>query len=147
MIQLIRKTSLSVHLLYLNLYDKMTNADYRPLITVTSQLTGKSKTCIFASANYAYKDRYVQLLMYVAPILGAENLSAGSMYLGTTDYPLGFYDVTIYQNTDDTNIDPTGLTVIYQGLMNLTSDSNTNPVRYTEYNDNDSDTESVYITI
>ena len=52
MIQLIRATSLQFKLVYLNLYDKMTNADYRPLITFTSQLTGNSKTFIAATANY-----------------------------------------------------------------------------------------------
>lgn len=147
MIQLIRKAGTSVNLFYLNIYDKMTNADYLPLITITSQLTGKSKTCVFTVANYYNKSRYVQLALYVVRYDFGENLSLGLIYLGNTDFPLGFYDVTIYQNTDNSNLDPTGLTVVYQGLMNLTNDSSTNPVEYTEYNDNDSDTDSVYITI
>ncbi len=134
MIQLLRKPGNWPNIIYLNIYDKMTNSDYRPLITVTSQLTGKSKTFVFTSANYFNKDRYVQLLLYVTSIPANENLSGGTVYLGNTDCPLGFYDVTIYQNTDNTNIDPTGLTVVYQGLMNLTNDSSTNPVEYTEYN-------------
>ena len=36
MIQLIRATSLQFKLIRLNLYDKMTNADYRPLMTITT---------------------------------------------------------------------------------------------------------------
>ena len=146
MIQLIRKTSLSVHLIYLNIYDKMTNADYRPLMTITSQLTGNSKTFIVTTVNYVNKDRYVEMLVYVQPVSIGENLSGGSIYLGNTDFPLGFYDVVIYQNSSNTNLDPSGLTTIWNGLMNLTSNSTTNPVEYTEYTTNDSDTESVYIT-
>ena len=76
-----------------------------------------------------------------------DNLAGGIIALGTTDYPLGFYDVTIYEQSTGGNLDPTGLTVIYTGLMNLSSTSSTRSVTYTEYTTNDSDTESVYITI
>ena len=95
MIQLLRATSLQFKLVYLNLYDEMTNADYIPLITITSQLTGNSKTFLPASANYVNKDRYVSLLIYSQQIASNENLSAGSLFFGDTDFPLGFYNVTI----------------------------------------------------
>tara|TARA_R110002050_G_scaffold147_8_gene1032 strand:+ start:971 stop:1414 length:444 start_codon:yes stop_codon:yes gene_type:complete len=147
MIQLLRATSLQFKLVYLNLYDEMTNADYIPLITITSQLTGNSKTFLPASANYVNKDRYVSLLIYSQHIASNENLSAGSLFFGDTDFPLGFYNVTIYQNSSNVNLNPSGLTTIYTGLMNVRSNSTTDPVTYTEYTTNDSDTESVYITI
>ena len=86
------------------------------------------------------------LLIYTPQNSSAENLSSGAPYLGNTDFPLGFYDVVIYQNSSNSNLDPSGLTTIWNGLMNLTSNSTTNPVTYTEYTTNDSDTESVYIT-
>ena len=146
MIQLSRDDSSTlIRWAYLDLYDKMTNSDYKVLMTLTSQLTGKSKTFI-AATTYANKDRYLYLLILVATYLGAENLLTGTIFLGSTDYPLGFYDVTIYQNTSNTNLDPTGLTVIYTGLANLSPTSDAEPVEYTEYTTNDSDTESVYIT-
>ena len=147
MIQLVRATTLQFKQVFLNLYDKMTNADYKPLVTFTSQLTGNSKTFVVASANYTNKDRYVELLIYTPQNEANENLLSGAPYLGNTDFPLGFYDVTIYQNTDNTNLDPSGLTTIYEGLMNLSSNATTDPVTYKEYTTNDSDTESVYITI
>ena len=76
-----------------------------------------------------------------------ENLLNAIIQLGTTDFPLGFYDVILYNNTDNTNIDPTGLTVIWKGLMNLTGfNSNTESVTYKEYTTNDADTESIYLT-
>ena len=130
---------------YLDLYDKMTNADYRVLMTLTSQLTGKSKT-FMPGTNYSNKDRYLFFLILVCTNLGAENLNTGTIFLGSTDYPLGFYDVTMYQNTANDNLDPSGLTVIYNGLANLAPTSDAEPVTYSEYTTNDSDTESVYIT-
>mgnify|MGYP003135795328 CR=1 FL=1 len=146
MIQLVRDDADTlIRWAYLDLYDKMTNSDYKVLMTLTSQLTGKSKTFL-PGTNYANKDRYLYLLILVAATLGAENLLTGTIFLGSTDFPLGFYDVTIYQNTSNTNLDPTGLTVIYTGLANLAPTSDAEPVEYSEYTTNDSDTESVYIT-
>tara|TARA_Y100000593_G_C4116668_1_gene240598 strand:- start:3 stop:446 length:444 start_codon:yes stop_codon:yes gene_type:complete len=129
----------------IGLYDKMTNSDYAVLVKVTSQLTGKSKS-FRATTTYTYKDRYLILTVFIVASSVAENLTAGVVFLGSTDYPLGFYDLNIYQNTDNTNLDPTGLTVIYTGLANLSPTSDAEPVEYTEYTTNDSDTESVYIT-
>jgi hypothetical protein len=146
MIQLVRTTSLNFALIRLNILDKMTNTDYRPLMTLTSQLTGNSKTFIVASFFNLWEDRYAQLLVYIQPSAVGENFLTGSIYVGNTGFPLGFYDATIYQNTSETNLDPTGLTTLYTGLANLTSNSTTHPVTYTEYTTNDSNTESVYIT-
>jgi hypothetical protein len=131
---------------YVNLYDKLTNTDYKVLVGVTSQLTGKVKYYT-PTTNYANKERYVQLLTFIASTIGGENLTSGVVFLGSTDFPLGFYDVTIYQNTSNVNLNPAGLTVVYTGLMNLEgSSSSISSVTYTEYTDNDSETESAYIT-
>ena len=147
MIQFVRDdTATTVATTDINLYDEMTNADYKVLVTVTSQFTGKSKTYLPATV-YTNKERYLTLLTLVCATQGAENLSTGTIFLGSTNYPLWFYDVTIYQNTDNNNLDPTGLTVIYRGLMNLAPSSDAESVTYSEYTTNDSDTESVYITI
>ena len=146
MIKLFRDDiSTTVNTNYLNLYDEMTNSDYKVLITVTSQLTGKSKTFINPT-EYTNKNRYVILLTLVTASSSGENLSNGVIFLGSTDYPLGFYDVTIYQNSSNANLDPSGLTTIYTGLVNLSPTSDVNSVVYSEYTTNDSDTESVYIT-
>ena len=139
---------------YLNLYDEMTKTDepfdlenyHNPLMTITSQQTGKSKTFVNL-ASYASKERFILLITLLVASSANENLSGGYVYLGTTDYPLGFYDVIIYQNSSDTNLDPTGLNVIWNGLLNLQhNNSNVLPVEYTEYTTNDADTDSVYIT-
>ena len=133
--------------IYLNLYDKMTNTDYRPLIYFESQFTKKIKK-FTVSATYTNQDRYVELTYNTVRAQGSENLVAGNIFMGTTDFPLGFYNAYIYQNTSNTNLDSSSLTLIYTGLMNMAMNTGQElPVDYTEYTTNDSDTESVYITI
>lgn len=129
---------------YLNLFDKMTTVDNGVLMTITSQLTGNSKTFLPTSVITTNKERYLRLSIIVS---NADNLSLGILNLGNTDFPLGFYDVTIYENSSAANLDPSGLSVIFTGLLNLSSMDDTRAVTYTEYTTNDSDTESVYITI
>ena len=131
----------------LDLYDKMTNADYSPLFTFTSQASGGSFTTLPLSTSYDNKDRYVRCAFIVGYNFSP---TLGFITYGSTDLPYGFYDVTIYQNSGSSNLDPTGLTIIWKGLANLyaiDTGSFKNPaVEYTEYNNNDTDTESVYIT-
>ena len=137
--------------IYLNIYDEYDSTDtYRALWTIKSQLTKKTKSFL-PSVDYANKDRYVKMNTVTTYSASSENLTAGIIQLATTDFPLGFYDVTIYENTSNSNLDPSGLKVVFKGLMNLISQNvstgaDTPPVDYTEYTTNDSDTESVYIT-
>ena len=146
MIQLTRSNSTTTNNVYLNLYDEMTNSDYNVLVSVTSQLTGKTKT-FRVTTNYTNKDRYTQMTIFVLNSAAGENLTGGVVFLGSTDFPLGFYDVTIYQNNNNTNLDPdNAIKTIYTGLANLSPTEAVEPVDYTEYTTNDSDTESVYIT-
>ena len=87
------------------------------------------------------------MTIFVLNSTGGENLGSGVVFLGSTDFPLGFYDVVIYQNNNNTNLDPdNAIKTIYTGLANLSATSAVAPVDYTEYTTNDSDTESVYIT-
>jgi|24BtaG_2_1085350.scaffolds.fasta_scaffold10357_3 hypothetical protein len=131
---------------YLNVVDKMTNTDYKPLIGITSQLS--KETVYFIPFNFTLtnKSRYALFSLLTVVLPASEVLTLGFLYLGTENRPFGLYDVTMYQNTSNTNLDPSGLTTIWNGLMNLTSTSNFPAVEYEEYTTNDSDTESVYIT-
>ena len=146
MIQLSRSSGTTTNHIYLNLYDEMTSADYAVLVSVKSQLTGKTKT-FRVTTSYTNKDRYIQMTIFVITSSGGENLESGVVFLGSTDFPLGFYDVVIYQNNNNTNLDPdNAIKTIYTGLANLSPTDAVEPVDYTEYTTNDSDTESVYIT-
>jgi|TARA_R100000084_G_C4639559_1_gene142995 hypothetical protein len=134
---------------YLDVYSKMNKyqTNGRSLCTFTSQFTGKSKTVSLNTGYGDFNSRYVQYGVFTNRDADQENLLTGIIQLGTTDFPLGFYDVTIYNNTDNTNLDPTGLPVIWNGLMNLTGFSSaTQSAKYTEYTNNDADTESIYLT-
>ena len=144
MIQLLRDDVTLVNIQYVAVQDLMTNTDYGLLATMTSQLTGKSKTFI-CNTNYI-STRIASILIFVLASSSGENLTAGTIFLGSTDYPLGFYDITFYQNTSASNLDPTGLTVVSTQLANLSATSDVQPVTYSEYTTNDTDTESVYIT-
>jgi len=129
-----------------SMYDVMTSADYKPLIVYKSQFTGYTKIALPSSVYLGKKDRYIDLKLMIRQQGGTEDLSEGEILFGTKNFPFGFYDVTIYENNNDTNMDIANtIKVIYNGLLNVSSATGT--VDYTEYTTNDSDTESVYITI
>tara|TARA_R100001463_G_scaffold19803_1_gene48581 strand:+ start:884 stop:1333 length:450 start_codon:yes stop_codon:yes gene_type:complete len=138
-------TSQTANFIRLNLYDKMTSSTiYNPLISITSQLTGKTKSFASGFTDTSNKDRFISMLYNITND-GTEGLAGGIVSLGDSNFPYGFYDVTIFQNTSNINVDPSGLTTIFTGLLNFKAVNN-NAVNYTEYTTNDSDTESVYIT-
>ena len=138
------------HTFYLDVYDKMNAGQNtgRSLCTFTSQFTGKSKTVSMNTGYGDFNERYVRYGVFTTWDAGQENLLEAIIQLGTTDFPLGFYDMTLYNNTDNTNLDTTGLPVLWNGVMNLSGYSTaTQSIEYTEYTTNDADTEAFYITI
>jgi len=130
--------------IYLRLNDvgSATNA-VRPLISIKSQQTEKVLNFMASLVTVTNENRYTEMKYTIGttdlPLLGL-------IILGNTDYPFGFYDVTIYQNSSNSNLDPSGLTTtLYTGLLNLKSLVNT--TQYKSYTTNDSNTDSVYITL
>ncbi len=130
--------------IYLRLTDvgSATNS-IRPLVSIKSQQTEKELNFMASLVTITNENRYTEMKYTIGttdlPLLGL-------LILGNTDYPFGFYDVTIYQNSSNSNLDPTGLTTtLYTGLLNLRSLVDT--TQYKQYTINDSDTDSVYITI
>ena len=130
--------------IYLRLTDvgSATNS-IRPLISIKSQQTEKELNFMASLVTITNENRYTEMKYTIGtndiPLLGL-------IKLGNTDYPFGFYDVTIYQNSSNANLDPSGLTTtLYTGLLNLRSLVDT--TQYKQYTINDSDTDSVYITI
>ena len=104
-------------------------------------------SCSISTDYGDFNSRYVRYGVFTTRDEGAENLLEAIIQLGTTDFPLGFYDMTLYNNTDNANLDTTGLPVLWNGVMNLSGYSNaTQSVEYTEYTTNDADTESIYLT-
>tara|TARA_R100001463_G_scaffold15081_4_gene39447 strand:+ start:1311 stop:1754 length:444 start_codon:yes stop_codon:yes gene_type:complete len=119
--------------------------EVRPLISIKSQQTEKILNFMASVVTTTNENRYTQM-SYTINNAGLDLPLLGLIQLGSTDYPLGFYDVTIYQNSSNSNLDPSGLnTTLYTGLLNLTSSTDT--TQYKQYTTNDTDTDSVYITL
>jgi hypothetical protein len=118
----------------------------RPLISIKSQQTEKILNFMPNVVDNTYSSRYTQTLFYTTSNSILDLPQSGFLFVGTKDYPFGFYDVTVYQNSSNSNLDPSGLTTtLYTGLLNLRSLVDT--TQYKQYTINDSDTDSVYITI
>ena len=130
------------------------------LYKLESQQTGKTK--IFSrgdnffpliSENINKFDRQITLSWkYSANTSSTENLSTGDILVGNAEFPLGFYNLTVYEVDSGSELNPDNAkAVLYNGIVNMygqTSSGATNfeEVKYTEYATNDSDNENVYLT-
>lgn len=137
MVQLFRDNNIALQLnsIYLNLYDEMTSLSYPPLIELKSQMTNKTKLFLpyqFTSENFTNKERYLRLRVFLTNIQALENTSTGLIFMGTTEYPYGLYNITIYQNNDATNLVVANtIKTVWKGVANIKSVNN-NAVTYTE---------------
>jgi len=114
------------------------------LVKLESQQTNKIKYfnpfIVYGSANFGgagfvnTSDRYIYILYKI----------------GTDDFPLGLFNLTIYEmeTAEDYNPD-NALATLFNGLTFMQTTDSVNyfeSVKYKQYNNNDSDTNSVYIT-
>ena len=160
MIQLTRGSDASTsyaNYFYLDIYDAYKNKNYiayRPVITLKSQETGNFVNMLPMSGasyfNTTNKERYVKMTITLDT---AQSLGVGFVNLGTIDMPFGFYDVTIRENKlaslPSSQADVNALNIVYQGLAYVFDNEFTRQVpavEYTEYTDNDTDKNNVYIT-
>ena len=133
------------------------------LVQFTSQATSKSKYVSFFQIGNnkrprwtSPEDKYLRSIpikvFYSTGGVLTENLLIANMNVGTVDFPLGFYDVTIYTTAHAVSNDPQYITsTLFNGVLNMegsTASDATNfeSVQYDKYTDNDTDTQSVYIT-
>tara|TARA_Y100001972_G_scaffold45118_1_gene55723 strand:+ start:5263 stop:5700 length:438 start_codon:yes stop_codon:yes gene_type:complete len=123
------------------------NGDIKPLVEFKSQQTNKSLFFLPLLVVTTNIERYVQILVFGTGGGNVEDPLNGYITLANTDYPYGFYDVTIYKNTSNTNLNPNtvGVEPVYHTLMNLWNRVES-PTTFTKYTNNDTDTNSVYIT-
>ena len=147
MIELIQNTSetpLAIPNSLPDVKEYITNTLIKPLICYKSQAT-KKEICFLPTLGPFYLNTYMLLFYY--SVSSSPNPLIGYIQLGTTDFPYGFYDVTMYDNNISGNLDPANaIKPVWYGLLNLIPESTNPAVEYTDYNTNDSDTESVYIT-
>tara|TARA_R100000655_G_C2944320_1_gene186227 strand:+ start:395 stop:865 length:471 start_codon:yes stop_codon:yes gene_type:complete len=136
-----------------NMYDEMTSIDYKPLVVFKSQFTKKEQIVLPYGIYTTVKERYIGVTFQIMrPTTTSYDLSAGQILFGTTDYPLGFYDVDFYENSSNTNmVVADTIKKIYTTLANVKLQTLVDgligsTVDYKEYTTNDTDTESVYVT-
>ena len=128
------------------------------LIKLESQQTNKIKYFIPSSViagrgTNKYK-RFIEFQWkYSVSTQSTEDLAESEVLVGRDDFPLGFYDLTIYETDTSGELDPANATAtLYNGILNMTGSDSTDAsvnfesVEYTDYNTNDAETESVYIT-
>ena len=128
-----QNSEFTANYIYADIYDVITSIAEKPFVKITSQSTNKSK--VFRSGIFTTtdKERYMKITYNIAKDLSNEVLTGGVIFVGSTEYPYGFYDVVIYQNNDDTNLDPANaVKVIYKTVMNLKAVNN-DAITYTEY--------------
>jgi|TARA_R100000084_G_C4639559_1_gene142996 hypothetical protein len=134
----------------------ISNTAIKPLFCFKSQAT-KKELCwlptfgpFYTQALGEINERYMLVFFFTIasdPGPGGANPLIGILQMGTTDYPYGLYDVTIYENNMSGNLDPANaIKPVWYGLMNLIPETTNPAVEYKEYATNDTDTESVYIT-
>ena len=87
---------------------------------------------------------YVNFFIFVTD--GFESLTQGQIYLGESNYPYGFYNVKMWQQSSSSNLDPNDSSVVKQvfdGIAYLTNSDNLGTT-YTEYTTTQSS--PVYVT-
>jgi hypothetical protein len=130
------------------------------LYKLESEQTGKTK--VFSRGGSVYPlvseninkfDRQITLgWKYSANTSSTENLSTGEILVGNAEFPLGFYNLTVYEVDSGSELNPDNAkAVLYNGIVNMygqtiSGATNFEEVKYTEYATNDSDNENVYLT-
>jgi len=130
------------------------------LYKLESQQTKKTK--IFTRGSSFYPtistginkfDRQIRLgWKYSANSSSTESLTTGNILVGNAEFPLGFYNLTVYEVDSGSELNPDNAeAVLYNGVVNMygqtaSGASNFEQVQYTEYTTNDSDNENVYLT-
>ena len=152
MIQLIcpeKGGSSQLTIIELNLRDKLTSdfdTDNGLLIYLTSQQTG-ALIATTPLVNWGIdNERATRFFLYVSA--DGSNYAIGILHMGTAQYPLGFYDVSIFQNSEAGNYNSAGLNLLYNGLANVTASENASSPKYKEYGSTIvTGTQRVYLTL
>jgi hypothetical protein len=69
-------------------------------------------------------------------VAASHSPSLGVIYIGSGlggIHPYGYYDLTIYKNSSAANTNPSGLTVLYQGMINFYPNAAREGLTYAAY--------------
>lgn len=135
------------------------------LYKLESQQTGKTKIFTNEGAypsitgsrfNINTFERYMWMgFQYSANPNSVEDLSANEVLVGNQEFPLGFYNITVYETDTNGELNPANAKatlindVLHMKALDSTivgSTSDFVEVRYDDYTANDTETDNVYIT-
>jgi len=145
-------TTVATNNIRINLFDDsvakiLMEVGWKPLIVMTSMQTNYEYTFIPMTMDNDNSERYTHLSWLNFPVsVGFEDRDGGIALFGTKDRPYGLYQTNIYANTSSSNLDPSTLARIWTGLCNVYAPAGQPAIEYTEYETNDSDTNTIYIT-
>ena len=112
---------------YLMLRDEMLNNTYKPLIAIQSQMTSTLSFFIPTTWDITTNPSRYGKITFSITNTGTGNASAGLVYVGTPTQPFGLYNVTIYENVSNDNVDVNLVsTVIYETMMYIKAVNNDN---------------------
>jgi hypothetical protein len=150
-------TGVAVNEFYLKLTDNETlsvtmGLGYKPLISLYSQLSKRAYNFYPLVMNNTLDERYTLLSVLNFPADSAPSIGDpvnGVLVMGTETTPYGIYELNIYASTT-TYLDPNYPIIMnraYTGLVNLSPhQASQEAVKYTEYDNNEDDYNSIYIT-
>ncbi len=136
--------------IYLDLYDKYAFSfgfpgfSYNPLIKLRSQETNQEKIFIATTIDGTHRQRYMKL-QYTINFQNIEVPVAGVIYMGTKNFPYGVYDITIWENSSATNLDPKSCyRTLHMGLLELSAQTTNKTIDWKEYEQEQQ--QKVYLT-
>ena len=117
----------TLNTVYLMLRDEMLNNTYKPLIAIQSQMTSTFSFFIPTTWDITTNPSRYGKITFSITNTGTGNASAGLVYVGTPTQPFGLYNVTIYENVSNDNVDVNLVsTVIYETMMYIKAVNNDN---------------------
>jgi hypothetical protein len=117
----------TLNTVYLMLRDEMLNNTYKPLITIQSQMSSTLNFFIPTTWDITTNPSRYGKLTFSITNTGSGDSSDGLIQVGTPILPFGLYNVTIYENISNTNVDVNLVsTVIYKTMMYIKAVNNDN---------------------
>tara|TARA_B100000424_G_scaffold113784_1_gene85681 strand:+ start:3065 stop:3517 length:453 start_codon:yes stop_codon:yes gene_type:complete len=117
----------TLNTVYLMLRDEMLNNTYKPLIAIQSQMTNTFGYFIPTTWDITTNPSRYGKMTFSTTNTGEGGATTGLVTVGTPTRPFGLYNVTIYENVSNDNVDVNLVsTVIYETMMYIKAVNNDN---------------------
>ena len=117
----------TLNTVYLMLRDEMLNNTYKPLIAIQSQMSSTFGYFIPTTWDITTNPSRYGKMTFSTTNTGTGDATTGLVTVGTPTRPFGLYNVTIYENVSNDNVDANLVsTVIYETMMYIKAVNNDN---------------------